>query len=244
MWYQEQGFAGDFEILQSDNLRSQLSTGKLPSGVYSLDDLPHRSAYIQYYSKAIVVSDDDFQALWNYGMENVPRSPNPMNTNTFIKRRYATFGSNYRFGRQSSLGIMGEEDSWPIVIQAVLADARARSSNPKSLTVVHTNWYPDGTAGLQPHQDDETIFIPGMPIYSYTLLSNPNLPRSFQIYRIPDTTPTYDIPLGHGDLLIMAGDTQKRYKHGVKSIQRVAYKELKRINMTVRSLRGVEQGLL
>jgi len=88
-----------------------------------------------------------------------------------------------------------------------------------------------------PHADKEDIFIANMPIYSYTILSDPSLPRGFQIYRNPELkTPAYDVLLGHGDLLVMAGDMQNRYKHGVKSTASKAYAELRRINMTVRSL--------
>ena len=120
-----------------------------------------------------------FNELWAFGADDarVPPTRNPMNQKYFIKRKQATFGTSYRFAGQISKEIGGPEASWPVAVQMALADARSRSSRPETLTAVHTNWYPDGSAGLQPHTDNENLFIPNMPIYSYTLLSDPSLPR-------------------------------------------------------------------
>lgn len=254
-WYHDAGFNSPFDRLPSESLRSQLTApvpggkrkagggakgaGALSTGSYCLDEPPACDAYIQYVSGALKVTEEMFEQLWAFGSdpEKVPPTRNPMNKNTFIKRKQATFGTTYRFGGQTSVAIGGPEASWPVAVQMALADARSRSSRPDTLTAVHTNWYPDGSAGLQPHTDKEDLFIPDMPIYSYTLLSDPSLPRGFQIYRIPEgKEPLYDIRLGHGDLLVMAGDMQKRYMHGVKATASQAYEGLRRINMTVRSV--------
>ena len=249
------GFADDykFKLYSTEDLKSgtgQAVSGRkrrlhcqkanLPSGAYNLDDevRPH-GAQVHYEEKAVIISKEEFEELYQFGIKNVKPTRNPMNKSTYIRRLQGTFGSDYRFGNQHSRSIGGPDPTdWPEAVRIVLGDAKSRSSAPHTLTAVHTNWYPDGSAGLMPHADAEDKFIPGMPIYSYTLLSDPTLPRGFQIYRIPEEkVPLCEIKLGHGDLLIMAGDMQQRYKHGVKATSARAYRNLRRINMTVRSVK-------
>jgi alkylated DNA repair dioxygenase AlkB len=104
--------------------------------------------------------------------------------------------------------------------------------------VVHTNWYPDGTAGLDPHADDERDMVPDMDIYSYTFLSEPGNPRGFQIYTMDDNKkPIHELFLDHGDLLIMLKGMQQHYKHGVKKSAAKRFQNVKRINMTVRAFK-------
>ena len=163
-----------------------------------------------------------------------------MNRTQFLLRRQATFGIKYKFGSQTSQAFLDpEQELWPVAVQLALEDARLRSSAPETLGAVHVNWYPDGKAGVGAHKDDESIFIKNMPIYSYTLLSDPTRPRGFQIYRDSSADPKqalYDVSLGHGDLLVMAGNMQDRYKHGVKSTTAKRFSELRRVNLTVRSI--------
>ena len=178
------------------------------------------------------------QALWRFGVERVSPTPNPMNPGgPPVRRRQATFGTAYRFGAQTSPGVTSPEPEWPAAVRAALADARARSSRPETLGAVHVNWYPDGRAALAPHSDNEDVFESGMPIYSYTLLSDPGLPRGFQIYRCGESKPDFDVALGHGDLLVMAGDMQRTHAHGVRRTEARRFAELRRINLTVRSLK-------
>ena len=84
-----------------------------------------------------------------------------------------------------------------------------------------------------PHSDDESEHVKGMPIYSYTFLSNPGNPRGFQIYK--DDTQVAEYMLDHGDLIVMGGGTQELYKHGVKKSSAKKYANFRRINMTVRA---------
>ena len=231
---------GDVPIRTSQELGSKLADAELTPlglhGTYCLNNDSLADCFVQHASKAIRVDAASFEELWAYG-DSVAPTPNPMNKNYMIKRKQATFGSEYRFGQQLSHAVMGEESAWPQLVQLALQDARSRSSEPQSLRVCHVNWYPDGAAGLAPHADNEDLFQPGMPIYSYTLLSDPSLPRAFQIYEGEEKTAKFSFRLGHGDLLVMAGNMQNHYKHGLKATAAKAYANLRRINVTVRHLK-------
>ena len=74
-----------------------------------------------------------------------------MNRNTFLKRRQATFGMSYTFGKQRSHAIGGPVQEWPELVQRVYQYACEQGAS-KPLAV-HVNWYPDGSAGVQPHAD-------------------------------------------------------------------------------------------
>tara|TARA_B100001059_G_C17713253_1_gene516626 strand:- start:185 stop:724 length:540 start_codon:yes stop_codon:yes gene_type:complete len=174
---------------------------------------------------------------------NPPKPGTKETPGQFLKRKQATFGSSYSFGAQTSIAITTPENTWPTAVQMALDDARNRvDSEFKNLyNVVHTNWYPDGSAGLAPHSDNEDQMVAGLPIFSYTLLSQPGNPRGFQIYnkteykRNKKAPPIEDIQLNHGDLLIMAGEMQDHYMHGVKASTAKKFNQLKRINLTVRA---------
>ena len=119
-----------------------------------------------------------------------------------------------------------------------------------SFTGVHCNWYADGTAGVQAHQDDEKQLIKGAPIFSYTFLRNADsltaakpMPREFRIYNAKPAGngkrirggKVGSIWLGQGDLLIMAGDMQTYFFHEVPKTNHKMYSKTQRINMTVRA---------
>jgi alkylated DNA repair dioxygenase AlkB len=204
-------------------------------GAYQLND---QGSYIVFQQGAVAVTPEAFDRLWEWGVHRVSPTPNPRNPEgPPIRRRQATFGHEYRFGAQTSQGVTSSEAEWPEAVRVVLDDARRSSSVPDTLEAVHVNWYPDGQAALAPHSDDEKEpFKAGLPIFSYTLLSDPSAPRGFQIYRAGESVSDFDIPLGHGDLLIMMGNMQQTHKHGVKKTSAQRFKALRRINLTVRSL--------
>jgi alkylated DNA repair dioxygenase AlkB len=171
-----------------------------------------------------------FEDMWGFS-ETIKSTPNPMNPKYMIKRKQCTFGAHFEFAGQKSVGV--PHDQWPPLVSLVLEDVQKRSGS-SMYNVIHTNWYPDGTAGLDPHSDSDTES--DMDIYSYTFLSHPGTPRGFQIYAMNDKkTPVYEYMLDHGDLLIMLKGMQKEYKHGVKKSVAKRFQNLRRINMTVRA---------
>jgi alkylated DNA repair dioxygenase AlkB len=188
--------------------------------------------YVLHEPGSIQVHPSVFEDAWNFS-ESIKSTPNPMNPNYMIRRKQITFGAQYNFSGQKSLCI--PLDQCPTLVSLVLEDVRKRSGC-NDYNVVHTNWYPDGSAGLDPHADNENDMIPNMDIYSYTFLSEPGNPRGFQIYSMDDVKkPKLEVFLDHCDLLIMSKGMQKYFKHGVKKSMAKKFHNLKRINMTVRA---------
>ena len=193
--------------------------------------------YISYKHGAIQVSTEDFNDLWGL-WDIIDYTPNPMNKNYNIKRKQATFGGEYAFAGQVSNQFPKDSTEWPDVVRKVIQTTRELSGSDL-YNVVHVNWYPDGSAGLEPHSDDLRKNIPGMDIYSYTLLSHPGNPRGFQVYnKVTKPTPkdlVKEYALDHGDLVVMTTEMQDKFKHGVKKSSAKKFENLKRINLTVRA---------
>jgi len=190
--------------------------------------------YIQHVHGVMPIDTDTFDTAWTFS-DTIQSTPNPMNPKYTIRRKQCTFGAQYNFAGQKSVHV--PRDQWPDLVGKVLDDVRTRSGTD-AYNVVHTNWYPDGTAGLDPHADDERDMVPDMDIYSYTFLSEPGNPRGFQIYTMDDNKkPIHELFLDHGDLLIMLKGMQQHYKHGVKKSAAKRFQNVKRINMTVRAFK-------
>ena len=186
---------------------------------------------MELLKSAFDVAPGEFEDAWNL-WDTIPWTPNPMNKKYNIKRKQATFGGSYHFAGQVS----HEVDDWPRLVTRVLAFTREHSGSD-AYNVVHANWYPDGTAGLEPHSDDMRKNIPGSAIYSFTFLSESGNPRGFQVYDKKTNEQVGEYMLDHGDLVIMSADMQDTHKHGVKKSTARKYKNLKRINLTVRAWR-------
>ena len=122
-------------------------------------------------------------------------------------------------------------------IQPVLQAARARHADDPfaDYALVQANLYAHGGVGLSPHADDEPFLTAGAPIYSFSLGAT----RPFSIYTTDDDK-VLDVPLAHGDLLMMTGDMQTEFKHGIEKDRPAKYGP--RINLTVRSVRASTDG--
>ena len=209
------------------------------TGFEWLDEKTH--AFTILVPGAIGADKWSFNAFWEARLF-VPRTPNPMNRNTFIHRIQATYGSSYKFGKQSTQQIGGDnETEWPAPVKDAVADARSRCSlsNP---VMVHVNWY-DNAAQISPHADDEKIITPGSPIFSYTLIRD-SPPRTFQVYDKMEYAEQKmkcavhkEYTLEDGSLLVMGGSMQYDYVHGLcKPSAPRNYVKSRRINITVRFL--------
>lgn len=190
--------------------------------------------YVEHLRHHLDASVDDFEELWKVS-DTVESTPNPMNRKYMIKRKQGTYGAQYNFAGQQSKIISSNYDEYPKIIKDVLEDVRKLSgSDADAYNVCHVNFYPDGSAGLDPHSDDEKDMIRDMHIYSYTFLSEAGNPRGFQIYN-KDSVEIHNLMLDHGDMVVMSGGMQKNYKHGVKKSAAKKFKSLRRINVTVRA---------
>ena len=114
----------------------------------------------------------------------VPRTVNPMNANSFIRRKQATFGAAYKFAGQK-VPSFTQEDEWPVAVTKALAFSKKiveqLGHNPQLFNAVHTNLYPSGNIGVAEHQDEEGEMVKGLPILSYTVLTGERKPRDFVI---------------------------------------------------------------
>lgn len=85
------------------------------------------------------------------------------------------------------------------------------------------------------HADDETDLVRGSSIFSVSL----GCPRVFHLEPKVGGTRSFGLPLAHGSALVMAGATQREYKHYVESEPgRQCEAEPLRVNLTFRCVRA------
>ena len=214
-----------------------------PSGRYELG----KESHIFLLRNALPLSASDV-AEFQKKMEAVPATPNPMNPKTFLKRKQLTFGAQYNFGQKCPSEVI-PPDQWPTLPKACLKFAKeiADEISPGDgglYNVANCNQYNDGSVKLDPHSDKEGAMMQGKPIISFSYLTGDMLPRPFTIYGL-DNTPIKAINLNHGDVLIMAGQMQRHFRHGVPAAKPPKkYKNSGRLNVTVRAFakQGNQEG--
>ena len=212
----------------------------LSNGLYCLtEDVNNCRSFVSYVHRALSVPRRDFESLWALGTDE-SKVKRTQFMGSLVNRRQATFGAGYSFSGQKNTIFNIPENEFPAAVQMALEDARSRVGERESVRLngVHVNWYPDGNAGVNAHADDEPHLVVDAPIFSYTLLeSEETAPRGFQIYMQDGKTQVADIPLFDGDLIIMGGEMQRHFKHGVKKSAAKAFQNHRRINITVRAFR-------
>ncbi|MDG2525655.1 alpha-ketoglutarate-dependent dioxygenase AlkB [Stenotrophomonas sp. HITSZ_GD] len=106
---------------------------------------------------------------------------------------------------------------------------RLEATCAEAFNSVLVNRYRDGRDAMGWHSDDEPELGPRPVIASLSL----GAPRRFVWRHRQDTSRKREIVLGHGDLLVMAGDTQRHYHH---ALPRTAKPVGERINLTFRRI--------
>lgn len=91
------------------------------------------------------------------------------------------------------------------------------------------NFYPDGLSSIGMHSDDEPEFGPNPTIASLSLGAD----RIFKMKHKTKDIPTVKIPLTDGSVLVMSGETQIHWKHGIDKVKGPAGP---RINLTFRNI--------
>ena len=94
---------------------------------------------------------------------------------------------------------------------------------------VLANLYRDGRDAMGWHSDDEPELGPRPVIASLSLGGT----RRFVFRHRREPERKYELPLGHGSLLLMRGDTQADWKH---ALPRTARPVAPRINLTFRRI--------
>lgn len=230
--------------MESGKRKKASSDGASPlsDGVYSLDPPPQRDAVVQYVRGALSYTRAEFEDLWTVS-DGIPRTVNQWGNEN--RRLQATYGASYAFSGQSSHRVETPlEEEWPVIVQRALQDARRRAAPDvaQQLNGAHVNWYSEGRAGIDPHSDDERSLVRGAPIFSYTLLATPGTPRPFDILEADGKTIVARVNLDAGDMLVMAGDMQSRYKHGMRRTAAAAFATHRRINITIRAFNRTATG--
>ncbi|HDS1301530.1 MULTISPECIES: alpha-ketoglutarate-dependent dioxygenase AlkB [Stenotrophomonas maltophilia group] len=115
--------------------------------------------------------------------------------------------------------------SWPPVLQAVRE--QLQDGNISRFNSVLLNRYRDGGDHMGWHSDDEPELGPAPVIASVSL----GAARRFLLRRRDEPARRTEFVLGHGDLLLMGGQTQRFYQHALPKMARVRGE---RINLTFR----------
>lgn len=114
----------------------------------------------------------------------------------------------------------------PAIVRMLQAEAEAIAN--KHFNSVLANQYRDGQDSVAWHSDDEPELGAEPTIASLSLGAS----RNFKIKRKSDGK-VWTITLGHGDLLVMSGASQRDYLHSVPKTKRVCGE---RINLTFRHI--------
>lgn len=228
-----------------------------PYGIYCLENVDDFSK-LEEDCKSMVgilrnkfnASDEVTLALRDF-MRDDNKVPKTKFMGNFVHRKQTTFGAKYNFGQQTSHHPINEDT--PEAVKAALRFAKrfieennALKSENEQLDAskyngVHVNYYPFGKAGVQPHYDDEKDLDLSLPIISITLLAGSRIPRNFSIYEKPTGTTKLtkiaDIELRHGDVVIMAGEMQDHFLHGIEKSARQDLQDAERLNLTIRGFK-------
>ena len=200
--------------------------------------VPHSlSDYLQLKPAFFHASPSETQSMIDFMRTRVQSTPNPRNPSTLLRRKQCTFVlphvQDYEFG-QFNQHFRSPKDEWPELVKRAFDQVVRICDRPECFTAVHANLYEDGGVGVDPHSDKEHSMVKGLPIFSITLLEDPTEPRPFSIYT-NDKTKICDVPLGHGDMLVMTA-MQDDFKHGIEK-HRPFKKYRPRVNFTIRAMK-------
>jgi hypothetical protein len=216
----------------------QVASGQ---GVRTLEVKP--GCILTVVPSAMDVPDSCVRCAWAL-MGGVPPTPNPLNPKQCLRRRQLAFGSAYSFGQQRVKAGAVVPDLVKLCIAHSCEAAPSFGADPAWYTGAHVNWYDGGAAGIGRHQD---YGEDGAPIFSYTFLVDPcEGKRALRTFRVFDSRAAADplvcVPLEHGMLVVMHGpnfqDPRLGAWHDVPPAPGKAFRESRRINVTVRGWRG------
>lgn len=134
---------------------------------------------------------------------------------------YGDPGANYRYS-----GVDHQPLPWTADLQALRQDMQAACG--QTFNSVLANLYRDGRDSMGCHADDEKELGPN-PLIASLSFGDSRLLR----FRHPASGDKLDIELGHGDLLIMAGQLQHHWRHELPKTRRA---KQPRINLTFRRI--------
>jgi alkylated DNA repair dioxygenase AlkB len=133
-------------------------------------------------------------------------------------------GASYRYS-----GVRFEPASWPRAL-SVLRKAVSAAAG-EDFNAVLANLYRDGNDSMGWHADDEPE-LGAQPIIASLSLG---ATRKFVLKARAAGGPKLELPLEHGSLLVMRGNTQKNFRHSLPRTKKACGE---RINLTFRRIYG------
>ena len=170
-------------------------------------------------SKKLNINLPDFETIWNLKPEN--KSTITLFGKTHeVPRWHKNYGYDYKFN-----GMDRPAESVPPEIEDVINQIKRKILDDFNGILI--NWYsPEDYIAF--HSDSEKQLDTTYPILTLTLSDSESEKRKFVVKSDTDTR-TYH--LGHGDIFIMGGDTQKTHKHGLPRSKKYS---ARRISITFR----------
>ena len=183
-------------------------------------------------------------------MFQLPPVPNPLRPSTFLKRPQITFAPiDYNFGQKTKTLPMDENT--PIIVhkcKTICENVLKQYGYNVSYNGAHLSLYPNGEAGLLPHEDNEPVIDQTVPIASISFGET----RKFAFYRhqtkdereiqiskskakkTPDPKPVEisSLKVRHGDIIIMVNMQNIGILHGVVKEPKL---NNSRLNLTFRN---------
>jgi alkylated DNA repair dioxygenase AlkB len=218
-----------------------------PSGTYKVND----DSYVILKRQSDNKQNFDYTTiseLFEF-MYRLPPIPNPMRPSTFLKRSQATFSPiNYDFGQKTKT--FPYDEKVPKVVQTckTIVENTLREYNfNEKYNGTHISMYPDGNAGVDPHEDDEDVIDQSVPIASISFGET----RKFAFYRnqtseernkqiekskakvkpAPKPVKIVSTNLHHGDILLMVNMQKIGILHGIVKDSKITKP---RLNLTYR----------
>lgn len=161
-----------------------------------------------------------------------------------IPRKQIAFGNSnlsYKFS-----GNEINADEWPVFLREIRDELRQyliddnilAPTTSQQINYVLLTLYRDGNDYIGPHSDDEKdleIFYDAHGRGESIIISlSFGATRDFIFHNKSKSTIKYELPLQHGDLVIMRGDTQKKWRHSLPKRLKV---KTPRINLTFRFMK-------
>lgn len=128
--------------------------------------------------------------------------------------------------RYSWSGLTLDPLPWPATLMEVRRRAEGLSAH--RFNAMLANQYRDGNDSVGWHSDDEKELGPAPVIASISL----GVTRKFQLQHKRHRK-TFNLPLEHGSLLVMAGSTQQYWRHQIPKEKKVLGC---RVNLTLRNI--------
>jgi len=178
------------------------------------------------------INNTDVENMFQF-MYSLPPLPNPRRPTTFLKRLQVTFSPiNYDFGQKTTT--FPYDENVPNLIKTSkkkVEEVLSKHGFAKEYNGAHVSMYPDGSAGVDPHEDNEPVIDQSVPIASISFGES----RKFAFYRkqtteernaqiqkskakvTPDPKPVKisSVILNHGDVVVMVNMQTVEILHGI-----------------------------